>query len=110
MIGGTFGIHTVVYWSLGLGLLALDKFAPKLVDRYKIQPTEIVPRSQLVKLFKVVLRNQALTLAVLLFIRKMKFKSTEKRFQEMVDAPVPGIARICAELVWHEMVEEVSYY
>jgi hypothetical protein len=109
VLGGTFGIHTVVYWSLGLGLLALDKFAPKLVDRYKTQPTEIVRRSQLIKLFKVVVKNQTLTLAFLVFIRKMKFKITEKKFQEMVDTPVPGIARICAELVWHVMIDEVFF-
>lgn len=110
IMGGTFGIHAVVYWGLGLGMLALDKWAPKLVDRYKTQPTRAIPRSQMIKLFKVVLMNQIMSAAVLLFIRKMKFKFFENRFQEQVDTPVPGIRRIGVELVWHVLVEEVFFY
>lgn len=109
-LGGTFWIHLVVYWGLGLGLLALDKFAPKLVNRYKTQPTAVVPKSQMIKLFKVVLKNQLLSAAALVFIRRMKFKYTEKKFHETVNQPVPGVRRLCVELVWHVLVEEVFFY
>lgn len=59
---GTLSVQLLFFWLPSATYLALDSIAPKLSDRYKIQPAPKQPsRQEIWRCVGVVLRNQALT-------------------------------------------------
>jgi len=109
--GGTI-IHLVAYWGINLTLLAIEKWFPSLIMRYKIQVTRHVTRAEIIKLLKLVLQNHVILLLMWFIVRWLskQFKAIRDSFQDIVDRPIPTVSRIFLEFWFHLAMDEVFFY
>lgn len=108
---GTFVVKMATYWGTGLPLIAIERFAPQLINRWKIQPDRMVSSAKLRRLLGNVIKDQFLAFIGLMAMRKLQPKGLERFAQRIVEkAPLPTGRRLLAELAVCNACEEVVFY
>jgi len=105
-------VHLATYWGINLTLLAVEKWTPSLISKYKIQGTKYVKRAEIIKLLKLVITNHSVLLLMWYIAYKLskRIKSMRDYFQELVNRKWPSLRRLFIEFWFHLAVDEVVFY
>jgi sterol desaturase/sphingolipid hydroxylase (fatty acid hydroxylase superfamily) len=107
--GASFWIHTGVYWSCGLSLLAFE-FLSARSKALKTQPRRAVTMRELTKLFRRVIGNQVLLYAFYSVIKYFKPKPLVIELDKQCQRPPPSYLRIAGDYMFNLGVFEVVFY
>ena len=110
IMGGSLVIHTVTYWSVGLGLLLFEFGLPSIALGYKTQPNRTVTWKEIVKLLKLVIPNQILLALAYLAVRTLRPKQLQDKFDEQCSRTPPSYLRIMGDYLFNLGVFEVVFY
>lgn len=111
---GTALVQILSTWAFGLPILCLERMAPQLIARWKIQPHVLQPPEKIRKVLIHVLEGHAAALigAVLAAkaVKKFKVRQVEEVAEKSVSAPLPSFRRLLAELAVNLLTWEVLFY
>lgn len=108
VLWGTFWLHILAFWGIGLSLLAVDRFPA--AKRWKIQSAASVAPAQFRKLLVQLFKNQGALFFGVVVLRWLKPRFVSKMCQEMVDRPVPSPVRILTEWWFSLLMNEIFFY
>ena len=109
-LGGSLVLHTVTYWSVGIGLLLFELGFPSVARRYKTQPNTTVTGKQILKLLKRVIPNQILLVLLALGVRRFRPTLVDEKLDKQVIRAPPSYARIAGDYLFNLGVFEVVFY
>jgi len=104
---GTALVQIVSNWGSGMPLILIERYAPHLIARWKIQST-IQPVAKVNKMLRDVFKFQLSILASAFILNK--FKIVDPVAEESVKRPLPTKRRMFLELVINLLSWEVVFY
>lgn len=113
LVIGTVVVQVVSTWASGLPLILVERFAPQVIARWKIQPTRINPPQKIRKALLHVLEGHVGMIVGALLLKKfklLKLQWLEKLGEKLVSAPLPNARRVLVELVVNLLSWEVLFY
>lgn len=110
LLFGTILVQFVGAWGSGLPLILIERYAPSLIQRWKIQPRTLQPAMKVNHMMWDVFQAQAGSLIGALVLRNVKSESIDDMAERAVSAPLPSKRRILGELVFNLLTWEVVFY
>jgi sterol desaturase/sphingolipid hydroxylase (fatty acid hydroxylase superfamily) len=111
---GTALVQVLSTLGYGLPLLCIERMAPQLIARWKIQPRVSQPPQKILKVLKHVLEGHVAmivgTILAVKAVKKFKLKQVEEAAEKSVSAPLPSFRRLLAELTVNLLSWEVLFY
>lgn len=107
---GSLLVQMACGWGSGLPFILIERYAPQLLAKWKIQPNVLQPRAKVNKMILDNLHAQAGALIGALVLSKLKLKVVERVAEKAVSVPLPSFPRLCAELCFNMLSWEVVFY
>mmetsp|Transcript_90667 Transcript_90667/g.228540 ORF Transcript_90667/g.228540 Transcript_90667/m.228540 type:complete len:379 (+) Transcript_90667:79-1215(+) len=102
--------QTAASWCSGLPIMAIERYAPQLIARYKIQPNKIQPTRRVLEMLLDVGGTQLAGAAVAVIVQKLKIPAVDRVAERSVSAPLPSFPRVLGELAVNLLSWEVVFY
>jgi methylsterol monooxygenase len=97
-------------WASGLPLILLERKAPHLLARWKIQPGVRQPLPKVFKALREVLSFHLKILLASLVARRFRVKLVDDMAEQVASAKIPSFPRLLAELGFNLCSWEVCFY
>jgi len=97
-------------WASGLPIMAIERWAPQLIARYKIQPKAHQPTKKVLEMLLDVGGTQLAAAAIAAIVQRLKIPAVDRVAERSVSAPLPSFPRILGELGFNLLSWEVVFY
>jgi methylsterol monooxygenase len=106
----TTGLQIVASNLTGLPIMAIERYAPHWIARYKIQPKTYQPTRRIVEMLTDVWGLQLAGVIISAALTKLKIPALDRLAERSVNAPLPSFPRILGELGFNLVSWEVVFY
>jgi len=100
----------VAAWGSGLPIMAIERYAPQWIARYKIQPNAHQPTRKVLEMMLDVGGTQLAATVFATIVQRLKIPAVDGVAERSVNAPLPSFLRILGELGFNLLSWEVVFY